>query len=296
MNEFYREDVPALKALHPAVAGAGLKREHEHDVGSWPVDFFEVHAENYMGEGGSPHHLLSKIRTDYPVSIHGIGLSIGAARPLDRAHLARLKKLVGGYQPFLFSEHLAWSSHGEVFLNDLLPIPYNDESLKRVCEHVDQVQDVLGMRMLLENPSTYVAFETTTMSETEFLREIARKTGCGLLLDVSNVYISAVNHGFKPDAYIDAFPIEDVGEIHLGGFAEDRDDQGAPLLIDDHGAEVAEAVWSLYRLALGRTGPVPTLIEWDNKIPAFAVLAAEVARVKTALVGQANPRVHRDAT
>ena len=295
MNELYRGDPPTLKALHPVAAGAGLKREHAHDIGAFPIDFFEVHAENYMGAGGPPHHLLSQVRADSPLSIHGVGLSIGAAWPLDRAHLARLKKLVGRYQPFLFSEHLAWSSHGDAFLNDLLPVPYNEECLARVCEHIDQIQDALDMRMLLENPSTYVAFETTTMSETKFLRQVARRTGCGLLLDVNNVHVSAVNHGFAPEAYIAAFPVEHVGEIHLGGFAEERDDAGAPLLIDDHGAEVAEVVWSLYRRALARTGPVPTLIEWDNKLPAFAVLAAEVARAKAALIAEANRPVRRNA-
>jgi uncharacterized protein len=295
MNELYRDDPPALKALHPAAAGAGLKREHAHHIGAFPIDFFEVHAENYMGAGGPPHHLLWQVRADSPLSIHGVGLSIGAAGRLDLAHLARLKKLVVRYQPFLFSEHLAWSSHGDAFLNDLLPVPYNEECLARVCEHIDQVQDALDMRMLLENPSTYVAFETTTMSETEFLQAVVRKTGCGLLLDVNNVHVSAVNHGFASDAYIDAFPVEHVGEIHLGGFAEERDDAGAPLLIDDHGAEVAEVVWSLYRRALARTGPVPTLIEWDNKLPEFAVLAAGVGRAKAALIAEANRSVHRNA-
>ena len=295
MNELYHGDLPSLKALQPAAAGAGLKPEHARDIGAFPIDFFEVHAENYMGAGGPPHRLLSQVRTVSPVSIHGVGLSIGGARPLDRAHLARLHRLVRRYQPFLFSEHLAWSSHGETFLNDLLPVPYNQECLAFVCEHIDQVQDALDMRMLLENPSTYIALETTTMIETEFLGEVARKTGCGLLLDVNNVYVSAVNHSFAPEAYIDAFPVEHVGEIHLGGFVEERDDSGERLLIDDHGAEVTDAVWSLYRRALTRTGPVPTLIEWDNKVPAFATLAVEVARAKAALIAEANRPPHRQA-
>jgi uncharacterized protein len=295
MHEMHRSDAVTLAAFNPAPAGAGLKREHACDIGAFPIDFFEVHAENYMGDGGPPHRLLSQVRADSPVSIHGVGLSIGAARPLDRAHLARLHQLVRRYQPFLFSEHLAWSSHGETFLNDLLPVPYNQECLALVCEHIDQVQDTLDMRMLLENPSTYVALDTSTMSETEFLREVARKTGCSLLLDVNNVYVSAVNHAFAPEAYIDAFPVEHVGEIHLGGFAEERDDSGARLLIDDHGAEVTDAVWSLYRRALTRTGPVPTLIEWDNKVPAFATLAVEVARAKAALIAEANRPPDRQA-
>jgi uncharacterized protein len=297
MQEIYRSDEASLLAFNPALAGAGLKREHATEVvgGAYATDFFEVHAENYMGDGGPPHRLLAEVRARYPVSIHGVGLSIGAAQPLDRAHLDRLKRLVDRYQPFLFSEHLAWSSHGGVFLNDVLPLPYNEATLGRVCAHIDQVQETLGTRMLLENPSTYVAFETTTMTEIEFLRETVRRTGCGLLLDVNNVYVSAVNQGFEPSAYIDGFPVEHVGEIHLGGFAEDTNEDSAPLLIDDHGSAVAEAVWSLYRRTLARTGPVPTLIEWDNDVPAFAVLAAEVARAKSALLAEANRVVFRDA-
>jgi len=296
MHEMYRGDVASL-AFQPALAGAGLKREHAPAIFAGPpaVDFFEVHAENYMGDGGPPHQLLSKTRATYPISIHGIGLSIGAAGPLDRAHLIRLKRLIDRYQPFLFSEHLAWSSHGDVFMNDLLPIPYNEETLARVCAHIDETQDMLGVRMLLENPSAYVAFEDATMSEPEFLREAVRRTGCGLLLDVNNVYVSAVNQGFEPADLLDVFPVEHVGEIHLGGFAEEADEDRAPLLIDDHGAAVAEAVWSLYRRALARIGPAPTLIEWDNNLPDFAVLAGEVARAKTALLAEANRPMFRNA-
>jgi len=297
MHEMYRSDAVTLAAFNPALAGAGLKHEHAQAIvsGVRATDFFEVHAENYMGDGGPPHHLLAEIRASYPVSIHGVGLSIGAARPLDRAHLDRLKKLVDRYQPFLFSEHLAWSSHAETFLNDLLPVPYNEETLSRVCEHIDEVQDTLGMRMLLENPSTYVAFANATMSEIEFLHQAVRRTGCGLLLDVNNVYVSAINQGFEPSTYVEAFPVEHVGEMHLGGFAEDTDEEGAPLLIDDHGAAVAETVWSLYRRTLAHSGPVPTLIEWDNNVPAFSVLAAEVARAKSALITEANRPLLRNA-
>jgi uncharacterized protein len=297
MNETYRGDAATLLGFHPGLAGTGLKREHAGAIfaGARAADFFEVHAENYMGDGGPPHHLLAEIRARYPVSIHGVGLSIGAARPLDRAHLIRLKKLVDRYQAFLFSEHLAWSSHGDVFLNDLLPLPYNEATLQQVCDHIDQVQDMLGTRMLLENPSTYVAFETTTMTEIEFLRQVVGRTGCGLLLDVNNVYVSAINQGFEPSTYVDAFPVEHVGEVHLGGFAEDVDDAGARLLIDDHGCKIAEAVWLLYRRTLARSGPVPTLIEWDNNVPAFSVLAAEVARAKSALVSEANRPLLRNA-
>jgi len=272
------------------LAGVGLKPEHADDIFAGPrrVDFFEVHAENYMGAGGPPHHLLRRIRANYPLSIHGVGLSIGGVAPLDRDHLRRLRCLIDRYQPALFSEHLAWSSHDGVFLNDLLPLPYNDISLAHVCAHVDQVQDVLGMRMLLENPSTYVAFGASSMSEIEFLHAVVRRTGCGLLLDVNNVHVSAINHGFDAAAYIDAFPMRHVGEVHLAGFAEDRDSADARLLIDDHGRPVDEAVWDLYRRALARGCFAPTLIEWDNNVPPFATLAAEAERARGVMLAQAG--------
>ena len=274
------------RTLRPISAGAGLKHEHADDIfGSAPqVEFFEIHAENYMGAGGPPHHLLHRIRADYPVSIHGVGLSIGGIARLDQDHLRRLKRLVDVYRPALFSEHLAWSTHDGVFLNDLLPLPYNQISLAHVCAHVDELQNAIGMRMLLENPSTYVALGASTMSETEFLRAVAKRTGCGLLLDVNNVHVSSVNHHFDAGAYVDAFPIEFVGEFHLAGFAEDRDSAGEPLLIDDHGRPVSETVWDLYRRALARPCLAPTLVEWDNNVPPFAALAGEVERARALLV------------
>jgi uncharacterized protein (UPF0276 family) len=271
-------------------AGTGLKPEHACDIfaSKAAVDFFEIHAENYMGAGGPPHHLLRRIAGDYALSVHGVGLSIGGAGPLDRDHLARLKKLIGDYRPAMFSEHLAWSSHDGVYLNDLLPLPYNAGTLDCVVRHIDEVQHTLGTRMLLENPATYLSFETSEMDEVEFLRAIAVRTGCGLLLDVNNVYVSSVNHGFDADAYIDRFPMQLVGEIHLAGFAEDSDGNAERLLIDAHGAPVAEAVWSLYRRTLARSGPVPTLIEWDNDVPDFATVVAEVALARAALAEQAG--------
>ena len=271
---------PVLPVL---AVGAGLKPEHAEGILEGPrrTDFFEIHAENYMGAGGPPHHLLQRIRADYPLSIHGVGLSIGGTAPLDRTHLARLRHLIDVYQPALFSEHLAWSNHDGVFLNDLLPLPYNDISLAHVCDHVNEVQDTLGMRMLLENPSTYVTFGASSMSEVEFLRAVAQHTGCGLLLDVNNVHVSAVNHGFDAAATIDAFPMQHVGQFHLAGFAEDRDSDGVPLLIDDHGRPVAAPVWDLYRRALTRGCLAPTLIEWDNNVPKFAALADEIARARS---------------
>ncbi len=274
----------------PRRAGLGLKHEHFMDVLETLPDigFFEVHAENYMVAGGPFHHYLGLIREQYPLSLHGVGLSIGGDGPLDRAHLARLAALIERYQPHSFSEHLAWSSHGPVFLNDLLPLAYDSATLQRVCEHVDQVQSTLKRPMLLENPSTYLQFQRSTQDETDFISEIIRRTGCGLLLDVNNVYVSCINHQRDPLAYIDALPLHAVGEIHLAGFAEDTDSLGDRLLIDDHGAPIDNAVWQLYEKVLAQVGSVATLIERDNQVPAFGVLLAEAQRADWHL-SQVNP-------
>lgn len=283
-------DVAQAQAPGPARrAGLGLKSEHWHTVlATLPdIGFFEVHAENYMVAGGPFHHYLGLIREQYPLSLHGVGLSIGGEGPLSQAHLARLAVLIERYQPQSFSEHLAWSSHGPVFLNDLLPLAYDDATLKRVCEHVDQVQTTLKRPMLLENPSTYLQFQRSTLDETDFIREVIRRTGCGLLLDVNNVYVSCINHQQDPLAYLDALPLHAVGEIHLAGFAEDSDSLGDRLLIDDHGAPIDNAVWQLYQQALQRTGPVATLIERDNDVPAFSVLHAEARQAERHLLAAA---------
>lgn len=283
--------------IAPASVGVGFKPEHAEAVfgSDHGLGFFEVHAENYMGEGGPPHCMLAELRARAPLSLHGVAASIGGAGPLDREHLARLKRLIDRYQPALFSEHLAWSTHEGVYLNDLLPVPYDEETLARVSDHIDEMQETLGRRMLLENPSTYVAFETSTLSEVEFLRAVVKRTGCGLLLDVNNVYVSAVNHGTEPMAYLDAFPMEHVGELHLGGYFEDRDDLDAPLLIDAHGTPVAEVVWHLYARTLARIGPIPTLIEWDNDVPDFLVLAAEAARARDLMTAEIKRRQRQTA-
>jgi uncharacterized protein (UPF0276 family) len=288
----------ATEAPIPAAnVGVGFKPEHAEAVFGTDLGlgFFEVHAENYMGEGGPPHRMLAELRARSPLSLHGVALSIGGAGPLDRGHLARLKRLIDRYQPALFSEHLAWSTHEGVYLNDLLPVPYDEETLVRVCDHIDEVQETLGRRMLLENPSTYVAFDASTLSEVDFIGAVVKRTGCGLLLDVNNIYVSAVNHGTEPMAYLDAFPMEHVGEIHLGGHFEDRDDLDAPLLIDAHGTPVAEVVWHLYARTLARIGPVPTLIEWDNDVPAFRVLAAEAARARNLMTAEIKRRERQTA-
>lgn len=202
-------------------------------------------------------------------------MSIGGPQPLDRDHVGRFKSLVERYEPALVSEHLAWSTHETTFFNDLLPLPYTEDSLSRVCAHIDEVQEAIRRPILLENPSTYVMFPESTMSETDFIRAISRRTGCGLLLDVNNVFVSATNHGYSALEYLSDFPLAAVGEIHLAGHAEQADDEGELLLIDSHDGPVADAVWKLYELVIQKRGPVPTLIEWDSNIPDWPVLKAE---------------------
>jgi hypothetical protein len=266
----------------PNAAGVGLKPQHFPDiVGPWPaMGFFEIHAENYFVGGGPMHERLGRIRERYALSVHGVGLSIGGECPLDAGHLAALQCLVERYQPEQVSEHLAWSSHGGAFFNDLLPVPYDDMALDRICAHIDQAQHTLGRRILLENPATYVEFAASTYSEAEFISAILRRTGCGLLLDVNNAYVACSNHGRDPLGYLMSLPLAAVGEIHLAGFAREADSLGAPLLIDDHGREVDAAVWRLYEQVIAAVGPAPTLIEWDNDVPGFERLAAEADRAQ----------------
>ncbi|MEJ1965529.1 MAG: DUF692 domain-containing protein [Gammaproteobacteria bacterium] len=263
-------------------AGVSLKPQHVSDIlDTRPqIGFFEVHAENYMGAGGPPHRHLTAIRERYPLSIHGVGLSLGGARDLNPEHLDRLCTLVRRYEPALVSEHLAWSSHDCGFLNDLLPVPYTREALLLVTEHVDRVQAALGRQILLENPSTYLAFEDSALEETDFIAELAKRTGCALLLDVNNVYVSSVNHGRDASRYLAAFPMHRVREIHLAGHSPRTDANGMTLLIDSHDRAIAEPVWSLYRLAIDRAGRVPTLIERDANIPPWDELHAEARRAQ----------------
>ena len=285
------------EALGAPSVGVGFKPEHfEAIVDTGPeLGFFEVHAENYMGGGGAPHRRLDAIRELYPLSLHGVGLSIGSPGPLDRDHLQRLAAVAKRFEPILVSEHLAWSTHEGAFLNDLLPLPYTDETVALVSEHIDEVQNALGRTMLLENPSTYVLFAESTWAETDFLREIARRTGCGLLLDVNNVFVSAVNHGFDPELYLADFPLAAVGEIHLAGCADDSDDAGLPLLIDAHNSPVRDPVWALYATAIRRLGPTPTLIEWDNDVPAWPTLLGEARRAERVITEAARAPERADA-
>jgi len=276
-----------LRFPYPIDGLAGTSFKHEH-LAAILADgesrgFFEVHAENYMGAGGPPHRALETIRRDHPLSLHGVCMSIGGPQPLDQAHLVRFRNLVERYQPALVSEHLAWSTHETTCFNDLLPLPYTKATLTQVCDHIDQVQNAIRRPLLLENPSTYVTFDESTMSETDFIRSAARRTGCGLLLDINNVFVSATNHGFSPLQYLSDFPLASVGEIHLAGHVEQADDESELLLIDSHDRPVANAVWQLFATVVDRCGAVPTLVEWDSKIPDWTILKAEAAAAQAIL-------------
>ncbi|MBO6896365.1 MAG: DUF692 domain-containing protein [Shimia sp.] len=278
-------DAPSPGEGLPHLPGVGYKPQHYSDLIDAPgtVGWLEIHAENYMGDGGRPIAQLRQLAERFPISVHGVGLSIGGEGRLDPEHLARLKHLVGWLNPTVFSEHLAWSTHEGAFLNDLLPLPYNEATLTRVSDHIDELQNTIGRQMMLENPSSYLAFDESTWSEPDFLREVAKRTGCGLLLDVNNVFVSATNLNYDPKHYIADYPLEHVGEIHLGGHDEDEDDHGKPLLIDSHGAPVVDPVWALLDHTLSLSGPRPILIEWDTDVPEWPILHAEAERAQKAL-------------
>jgi len=261
-------------------AGIGLRTPHVRQVRDErpAVPWLEVHSENYYADGGPALAALVRIRADYPLSLHGVGMSLGSTDPLDRTHLGKLARLIARTEPALVSEHLCWSGVGGRALNDLLPLPYTEEALAHVCARVAEVQDFLGRELLVENVSSYLAFADATIPEWEFVAAVTRRTGCKLLCDVNNIHVNAVNHGFDADAYLAALPRDAVAEIHLAGFqATDT------CLIDTHGAPVAPEVWALYRRAIARFGPVPTLIEWDTDIPPLATLLAEAATAQRIL-------------
>ena len=273
----------------PSRAGIGFKPLHfaAIDADDAPPAFFEVHAENYLGAGGLPHAQLAALRARAPISVHGVGLSLGGTTPPDAAHLARIAALLRRHDAAVYSEHLAWSTHDGRFFNDLLPLCYDKATLARVCAHIDEVQLRLGRRLLLESPSTYLEFERSTFDEADFLAQIVRRTGCALLLDINNVHVSCANNGRDVYAYLDALPLHAVRQVHLAGHAVTQDEDGTPLLIDDHGAPVAASVWALYSQLLARIGPVPTLIEWDTHVPDYSTLRAE-ARKAQALLDHAH--------
>ena len=271
----------------PARTGIGLRAPHYREVlETLPrVGWLEVHSENYFGAGGQPHAFLERLRSRYPLSLHGVGLSLGSMDALNVQHLDKLKALIHRYQPDLVSEHLCWSSVGGRHLNDLLPLPYTEEALSHVSERVMRAQEFLGRQILIENVSSYLQFSDSTIPEWEFVAAVTARSGCGVLLDVNNVYINSVNHRLDALRYLDAIPSAAVGEIHLAGY----DDSG-PCLIDTHGAPVSEPVWNLYREAVRRFGRTPTLIEWDTDLPALAVLLDE-ARKADAILDQADALV-----
>jgi uncharacterized protein (UPF0276 family) len=263
----------------PARAGIGLRAEHYRDVLETrpAIGWFEVHSENYFGEGGRPLAFLEAIRTHYPLSLHGVGLSLGSTDKLNDTHLASLKQLIDRFQPGFVSEHLSWSSIGGRYLNDLLPLPYTEEALAHVVARIARVQDYLGQRILIENISRYLEYKHTTIAEWDFLTAVARHADCGILLDVNNIYVNAVNHGFNALTYLRAIPHDLVQEIHLAGFTVNRF-EGGEIIIDSHNRPVADVVWALYREAIHRFGPRPTLIEWDTELPALTVLLSEAQR------------------
>ena len=290
MNDVIADAPPARRLCFPAhpvtgLAGTSLKHEHLAAIAAEEAlgGFFEVHAENYMGAGGAAHRVLERIRRDYPVSLHGVCMSIGGPQPIDRLHLARFRSLVERYEPALVSEHLAWSTHDTTYYNDLLPLPYTQATLIRVADHIDTVQNAIGRPILLENPSTYLSFRDSTMSETDFIRGVVARSGCGLLLDINNVFVSATNQGTSATRYLADFPLEHVGEIHLAGHAEQMDDEGDRLLIDSHDTMVADDVWDLFEAVIDRRGAVPTLVEWDSNLPEWFVLRAEALAAQAIL-------------
>jgi len=280
----------------PARAGIGLRFKHHETVLDTRADvaWFELHTENYIG-GGSTPAVLDAVRRDYPVSLHGVGLSLGSAEGLDPVHLERVRSVIDRVEPGLVSEHLSWSVVGGVYLADLLPLPMTEEALEVICRNLDQAQTCLKRRILVENPSTYLQFRHSTIPEWEFLAAVADRTGCGILCDVNNIYVSARNHGWPASAYLAALPAAAVAEIHLAGHTERELGDGRTIRIDNHGSRVAAPVWTLYSEALARFGPLPTLIEWDTDIPAFDVLLAE-AELATRLMKESQAgRRHANA-
>ncbi len=261
----------------PVQAGIGLRADHYLEVLETrpAVGFLEVHSENFFGDGGRPLAVLERVRADHALSFHGVGLSLGSTDPLNHRHVNQLRALVARFEPGLVSDHLSWSSIQGRYLNDLLPLPYTAEALVHVARRVSEVQEALGRQLLVENISSYLQYEHSTIPEAEFLAELAQRSGCGILLDVNNVYVSSRNHGFDAARYIASIPTSAVGEIHLAGHTVNATDDGGEILIDTHNRRVTEDVWALYRHALRQVGPKPTLIEWDTDMPPLAVLLDE---------------------
>jgi uncharacterized protein (UPF0276 family) len=295
-RQFVSPTIAKEGSLIPAKAGIGLRfQHHQAALEARPdVAWMEVHTENYMG-GGMPLRCLDAIRRDKPISLHGVGLSLGSADGLDPVHLERIRQVAERIEPGLMSEHLAWNVVGETYLADLLPLPMTEEALEIVCRHVDQTQNYLKRRLFVENPSTYLQFRHSTIPEWEFIAAVAERTGCGILCDVNNIYVSAFNHGWDATTYLTALPPAAIGEIHLAGHSVRPMPDGRTLRIDDHGSSVIDEVWALYEEALRRFGPVPTLIEWDNDVPPLEVLLEEAAHAQRLLSSLRREALHADA-
>lgn len=276
-NSIPPENMPYLPENNPA--GIGLRHPYYRNVIEEKPDigWLEVHPENYFG-GGAHRHYLSKARELYPISFHAVGLSLGSTESVSRDHLRQIKELIEIYEPFQVSDHASWSMSGNAHLNDLLPLPYTEETLGALCRNIDEAQEFLGRRILVENPSTYLAFKDSTMPEWVFMNETAKRTGCGILLDVNNIYVQSRNHGFDAFEYLRGIKSDPVGEIHLAGHTEKTTESGDIVLIDTHNSLVRPEVWELYRFAIQRLGSIPTLIEWDQDFPPLQILLAEAAR------------------
>jgi uncharacterized protein (UPF0276 family) len=268
-------------------AGIGLRHAHYRDVAETKPDigWLEVHPENYFG-GGLNRHYLTKAREIYPLSFHAVGLSLGSAERVSRGHLQNIKDLIAIYEPFQVSDHASWSMSGNAHLNDLLPLPYTEETLAVLCRNINETQEFLARRILVENPSTYLAFRESTMSEWEFMNEAAQRTGCGILLDVNNIYVQSRNHGFDAREYLAGIEARHVGEMHLAGHSEREGADGAVVLIDTHDSLIRPEVWDLYAFAVERFGAVPVLIEWDQKLPPLATLIEEAKRAQDIILNR----------
>ena len=282
---------PPAKGPIPAEAGIGLRFAHHREViETRPrVAWFEVHSENYMGGGPTPA-ILERVRRDYPISLHGVGLSLGSAEELSSEHLARVRNLIDRFAPGLVSEHLSWNVVDGAYLADLLPLPMTEEALDVVCGNVDRTQESLGRRLLIENPSSYLRFRHSTIPEWEFMAAVAQRTGCGILCDVNNIFVSACNHGWSASDYLAALPPQAIGEIHLAGHAVRQLEGGGEIRIDDHGSKVCPQVWALFSEAVARFGRVPTLVEWDTDLPSLDVLIAEARSAQNVLDLQTDER------
>ncbi len=279
-------DPPDLLLNDPV--GIGLRSPHYQEIIDNPpnLGWLEIHPENYFG-GGLHRHYLRQIRQDFPVSMHGVGLSLGSDQGVDTDHLRQFKELIDIFDPFIVSDHVSWSASGNAHLNDLLPLPYNNETLNRLCENIDSTQTYFGRKILVENPSTYLSFRGNEMTEYEFLNLICDRTGCGVLLDVNNIYVQSHNHGIDPIEYIDNINANNVGEMHLAGHIE-RPVGDNKILIDSHNQLVRNEVWDLYSYAIGKIGSVPTLIEWDQDFPPLDVLIEEASRARSIIEREAS--------